>query len=130
MSVYADVLRAVVNLAQNTQPYANIIIGSLPPDNGISMAYASGALETYLDKKAAVSMSVVLNGKHTNQQMVLDALGNIHTYLNMLKKYPQAENFQIANILTISPPNYMGREANDQWLYGSSLDVRFYLKGG
>nr|DAF70105.1 MAG TPA: Minor capsid protein from bacteriophage [Caudoviricetes sp.] len=101
----------------------------MPPENGISMAYSSGSLETYLDKKAAVTMSVVLNGKHDNQQTVLDTLGKIHTYLNMRKTYPQTNNFQIANILTTSPPSYLGREENRQWLYGSSLAVRFYLKG-
>nr|DAY06401.1 MAG TPA: Minor capsid protein from bacteriophage [Caudoviricetes sp.] len=101
----------------------------MPPENGISMAYSSGSLETYLNKKAAVTMSVVLNGKHDNQQTVLDTLGKIHTYLNMRNTYPQANNFQIVNILTTSPPSYLGREENRQWLYGSSLAIRFYLKG-
>ena len=129
MSVYDEVLLAVVNLAQETQPYSTIAIGSMPPENGISMAYSSGSLETYLNKKAAVTMSVVLNGKHDNQQTVLDTLGKIHTYLNMRNTYPQANNFQIVNILTTSPPSYLGREENRQWLYGSSLAIRFYLKG-
>ena len=129
MSTYNDVLLAVVNLAQKTQPYSAIVIGSMPPENGISMAYSSGSLETYLDKKAAVTMSVVLNGKHDNQQTVLDSLGKIHTYLNMQKTYPETGNFQIVNILTTSPPSYLGREENSQWLYGSSLAIRFYMKG-
>lgn len=129
MSIYNDVLLAVVNLAQKTQPYSDIVIGSMPPENGISMAYSSGSLETYLDKKAAVTMSVVLNGKHNNQQTVLDSLGKIHTYLNMQKTYPETDNFQIVNILTTSPPSYLGREENSQWLYGSSLAIRFYMKG-
>lgn len=129
MSIYNDVLLEVVNLAQKTQPYSDIVIGSMPPENGISMAYSSGSLETYLDKKAAVTMSVVLNGKHNNQQTVLDSLGKIHTYLNMQKTYPETDSFQIVNILTTSPPSYLGREENSQWLYGSSLAIRFYMKG-
>ena len=68
MSVYDDVLLAVVNLAQETQPYSTIAIGSMPPENGISMAYSSGSLETYLSKKAAVTMSVVLNGKQSTNR--------------------------------------------------------------
>ena len=74
-------------------------------------------------------MSAVLNSKHKDQQKAADALGKIHTVLNMTKVYPQADNFQITNIETIGAPSYLGREQNNQCLYGSSLEVNFFLKG-
>lgn len=129
MSVYDDVLQAVVGLANGTDPYAVVTIGSLPADNGICMSWASGSLNTFMDKKAAVTMTAVLNAKNTNQQAALDALSNIHTTLNMMTTYPTADNFQITNIETNGPPTYLSREQNSQWLYGSSLRVKFFLKG-
>lgn len=129
MSVYSDVLDAVISLANQTDPYKPVIVGALPPDNGISMAWASGTLNTFWDKRAAVNMSIVLNAKHADQQTALIALSAIHTALNMTKMYPTADNFQITNIETISAPSYIGREENKQWLYGSSLSVKFFLKG-
>lgn len=129
MSVYDDVLLAVIGLAEAEQPYSKIGIGPLPPDNGISIAWSTGNLNTFLDKKTAVSMTAVLNAKHERQQVVSDALGRIHTALNMRKSYPETDNYQITNIETLGPPSYLGREENKQWLYGSSLTVKFYLKG-
>lgn len=129
MSVYNDVLNAVVDLAQQAKPYANILIGPMPPDNGISIAWSSGNLNTFLNKKAAVSMSAVLNCKNSDQELAADTLGRIHVFLNMRKDYPSTDNFQITNIETIAAPTYLGREENNQWLYGSSLEVKFYLRG-
>ena len=129
MSVYDDVLTAVIDLAEQAGVYAPIVIGPMPPDDGISIAWSAGNLNTFMDKKAAVSMSAVLNCKHTDQQTAADALGRIHTFLNMRKDYPSAPSFQITNIETTGAPVYLGREENSQWLYGSSLEVKFYLRG-
>ena len=129
MSVYDDVLQAVVGLANTVQPYATVTVGALPVDNGICMAWASGSLATFMDKRAAVTMKAVLNAKNTSQQAALDALSDIHTALNMATSYPTADNYQITNIETVGPPTYLSREQNSQWLYGSSLAVKFYLKG-
>lgn len=129
MSVYDDVLEAVVGLANQTNPYAKVTIGPLPPINGISIAWSAGNLNTFFDKKAAVSLSAVLNAKHSDQRTAADALGRIHTALNMAKAYPSSAGFQITNIETSGAPSYLGREENQQWLYGSSLEVKFFLKG-
>ena len=42
MSVYDDVLLSVIAMAEEATPYASIIIGPLPPDNGLCMAWGSG----------------------------------------------------------------------------------------
>lgn len=129
MNVYDDVLSAVIELAEATQPYSNIIIGPMPPDNGISITWGSTAYNPFLNKLAAVELTAVLNGKHTNQQTLSETLGNIHTALSMATEYPAADNYQITDITTISAPSYLGREENNQWLYGSSLRVKFFLRG-
>lgn len=52
MSVYDDVLTAVIDLAEQTELYSKIVIGPMPPENGISIAWGSGNLNTFLDKKS------------------------------------------------------------------------------
>ena len=119
MSVYDEVLLSVIAMAEEATLYASIIIGPMPPDNGLCMAWGSGAPnEIYLD-----------NGKHTDQQTVSNQLGAIHKNLSRRKWYPQNENFQILDISTSTAPQYVGREENDQWLYGSALRVKFYDRG-
>lgn len=108
MSVYDDVLEAVAGVAQPGKPLRQGHLGPLPPDSGIAIAWSAGNLNTFLDKKAAVSMSAVLNAKHSDQRKAADALGNIHTALNRAKAYPQTDSFQITNIETIGAPRLSG----------------------
>ena len=127
MSIFDSVLEAVADLAEReTKPYAPILIGSLPTDNGISMSLASGTSVYFMDKCAFYDIPVTLNGKHTEQRTVSDALGRIHTMLSRLSEYPTVDNCQILSIETQSSPSYLDREDGGQWLYGSSLRVKFY----
>ncbi len=129
MSVINDVLRAVIEYAQAENPYADIVIGSMPADNGLSIAIgAGGANYTALDKGMSYELNLVLNGKHHNQQTVADTLNDIHQALSQRKEYLNTDEFQITDISTITAPNYIGREPNNQWLYGSSIKVKFYFR--
>lgn len=127
-SVYSDVLQAVVQLLADAGVTA--VIGALPPNNGFSVAYASGGTdETYLNKNTSASMTLVFNGKNKNQQTVAQTMDAAHGALTRTKVYPQSTAFQITNISTVNAPNYIGREENNQWLYGSSLRVKFFYRG-
>ena len=131
MSVINDVLLAVIDMAQDTDPYADITIGALPADNGICCAISTGAADApFLDRGCSYELSLVLNGKHYDQQTVSDALNDIHQALTQTKTYPKTDAYQITNIETASGPTYIGREENKQYLYGSSLRVRFYFRKG
>lgn len=128
MSVINDILSAVIDMAEATNPYATIIVGSLPPDNGLSMTFGAGGVNTTtLEKTICYDFSVVLNGKHSSQKTVSDALCNIHAALTQTKTYPATSAYQIADISTIATPSYLDREDSGQWLYGSSLRVRAYV---
>ena len=43
MSVYRDVIEAVLRMVNDIGLYAPATIGPLPPDNGISIAWGSGS---------------------------------------------------------------------------------------
>ena len=131
MSVINDVLLAVMDMATETAPYANLVIGAMPADNSISFAIGAGYPEaTFNDKGFSYDLNLVINGKNANQQLVSDTLNDIHQYLTQTKNYPETETYQINNIDTTASPSYIGREENKQYLYGSSVRVRFYYRKG
>lgn len=131
MSVISDVLEAVIDLAEAENPYAPIRIGALPADNGLCMAVSSGAPDsTFMTKSFAYALDIVFNGKHTDAQTVANTLCDIHEALTQRKQYPVTDAYQITDIVTVSAPNMIEREANSQILYGSFLRVKFFYKKG
>lgn len=143
MSVINDVLLAVIGMAEEVlypteetpkkgetrDPFTVINIGALPADDKICMSISGGWPEhTFNDKGMEYELNLVLNGKHSSQQTVSNALNDIHQGLTQTKDYPQDTDYQITNIETTASPNYIGREENKQYLYGSSLKVRFYYR--
>ena len=126
------ILEAVKTLAvPYAAPYTSIDLGSLPADDGVSLYIGSGSVpEEFMDRGKNYSISVVCNGKHTNQKTVLAALSNIHKGLTQKKVYTSGVGWEITNIDSYVLPNYVEREiSSGQWLYGSILKVSFYLKG-
>lgn len=122
-SVYDEVLVDVVG--RITEQYAQVVIGSTPPENGISIAWTGGQEKRYLHAGAKISMSVVLNAKHESQLIALNALGRIHAALGSIRRFPQTEHYRIFSIKTQNAPAFAGREQSGQWVYVSSLTVTF-----
>jgi len=130
MSVYNEVLTTVISMIQQIEPSQQLLIGSLPVDDSLSIAYASGIHETtFLNKNTITNMTMVLNGKNRDQKRISDILGNIHRQITKLKQYPQEKLWQITNIESSNLPCYFDRESNWQWLYGSGLTVTIYIRG-
>lgn len=129
MNAYDGVLEAVAGLIRQLAPQEKLVIGALPPEDALCIAWGSSSYSPFLSKThAAVEMTAVFNGKHTDQQALSGTMGRIHTALSTRKEYPAGENYQITNIQTVSAPALLSREENDRILYGSSLSVKFYLK--
>lgn len=130
MTSMTSVFDAVVKMVADLNLYASPIVGAMPTENGIAMQISTGANDTtFLEKDIVVGFSVVLNGKHSSQQKVLDDLNKAHEALTMTKDYPSGDHWQVCDIRSDSLPNYIGREDN-QYLYGSALRVRAYLRKG
>lgn len=130
--MYDKIIQAVKTLATSyAAPYTSIDLGGLPENDGLALYLGpSSPDEEYLDRGSLNGIDVVLNGKHANQQKVLSALSNIHKSLTQLKTYPSGEGWEITNIRTTTAPNFIEQEASSgQWLYGSILEVQFYMKG-
>lgn len=130
ISAYQDMFTHVVSMAQ-TAVTPVIVIGSLPPLDGISMAISTGVTnDTMLDKGMTQQISVVINSKSSNQQNALEWLALIHEALTMTETYPSGTNWQITNIESSELPTYIDREQNNQYLYGSAVRVFYYIKKG
>ena len=125
--MYEEVLQAVINMAELTG--VSVVVGSLPPDNGIAMTGSSSSYPIFLNIGSNESMNVLCNGKNVNQQTVFSQLDAIHQTLTRRKDFPHGNNWQIYAIETQSSPRLIGREQNSQWVYGSSLTVKFNVKG-
>ena len=114
-------------------PQYNIIYGTNPPANGFCMLPAGGYQpDAHLDKGQVVRMDCLLNGKGADAGAVNDALWDIHQALTKLTalEYPQSDDWQIMDISTIAYPSLIGREEGTmQWIYGSSIEIKFYWKG-
>ena len=71
-------------------------------DNGISISITSGAPVYDMSKGARYDLSLVLNAKHTDQKLALDALSEIHELLTSALCYPTTpDGCQITSIETI-----------------------------
>jgi hypothetical protein len=114
-------------------PQYNIIYGTNPPANGFCMLPAGGYQpDAHLDKGQVVRMDCLLNGKGADAGAVNDALWDIHQILTKLTalEYPESNDWQIMDISTIAYPSLIGREDGTmQWIYGSSIEIKFYWKG-
>lgn len=130
MSVINDVLEAVIEMMNATNPFATVTRGALPTGNGITCEIAPSAPRfTYMDKNTAIFLDVTINGKHTSLETVSDAMNSIHSVLTRATSYPSAEKWEIVDILNNTLPSIIGREKNNEWLMASSLSVKFYWRG-
>ncbi len=130
--MYDEILLAVKALAlANASPFTMIAHGSIPTADSLAMYAGPGSPdEEYMDRGSLNSFNAVLNGKHSNRQTVATALSNIHTALTRRKEYPTGADWEITNIRTTTTPNYIEQETSTgQWIYGSVLEVQFYMKG-
>ena len=131
MSFYSDMMDNIAELAEGTEPYADIVYGSDPPEDGICMIPGTGApSDTHLNKGMIYRLPVVLNGKNADQKKLLDDLTAIHEALTRRLDYSDVstDDVQVVDIETTALPSIIGREQNSQWVCGSSLDVVFYWR--
>lgn len=127
----SEIMDNIADAADALGLYADIVYGSDPPENGICMIQAAGApTEKHLDANMLYRVSVLLNGKHSNQQTLLNALTSIHTMLTKRNDFNDfsTDNAQVLSIMTTASPQIIGREQNNQWIAGSSFEVSFYWR--
>lgn len=107
-----------------------VVIGSMPPDEGYAVGYAGGSpSETFRSLNANYTMPIVFNGKSADQQKLVEEMDRVHLALTTSKVLPFSDDWQIYAITTSAAPQLLGREENQNWIYGSSFRVLFYMRG-
>lgn len=107
-----------------------VVIGSVPPLEGYAVGTVSGApLETFRTLTTNESFPVLFNGKSADQGAVAKDMEQVHQLLTTSKILPFTNEWQIYAIETTASPSLIGREENQNWIYGSSFRVKYYQKG-
>ena len=125
--MYDEILQAIIKMAQSAAGVP-IVTGSMPPMSGIAMTGDSAPESVFLDIGTNERMSIICNGKNSNQETVIRQLDAIHASLTRRKDFPSGATWQVYAIETVASPRLIGREKNNQWIYGSSLLVKINTK--
>lgn len=130
--MYGEIMQAVKDMALTyAMPYTAIENGAIPPKNGIAIAIGpSNPDERHFNRGGRYKINLILNAKHQNLETVSTVLSKIHIKLSQAKQYPKTQDWQIYSIESNPGPNFIEQESSTkQWLFGSVLEVSFYVKG-
>lgn len=130
MSAINEAIEAVIDLMNDTEPFARVTRGALPTGYGLVCELGpSTPDEVYLDKNSYIPLDITLNGKHDNLKTLSDTMNAIHSSLTRAAEYPEGEGWKIVDITTYTLPQIVDREDNNEWLMASSLSVKVYQRG-
>ena len=130
MSVINEVLEAVIGLMAAENPFAAVTRGALPTGAGLVCEIGPTSPQAmHMNKNTVIPLDVTLNGKHHNLQTLSDTMNSIHSALTRLQVYPASDSWQIIDISTMTFPQVIGRENNNDWLMASALSVKFFWRG-
>lgn len=121
-----DALRALAVSAQTV--YDRALVGAMPQNDSLVMMPSTGGdQDTDLDLSGDLNLDIVVNAKHRSQTAAWDAINDIHYNLTRMKELPHTDDWQLLSISTSSSPTYIEFDG-DQYLYGSGLEVKVYIK--
>ena len=122
-------VESVITLINAMDNFATMTRGALGISNSLSCEIApSNAAEVYYDKNAYLTITLALNGKHSNLQTLSDTLNNIMDTLTRKKSYPSGDGWEIVDITNGNLPRVIGREEQNLWLMACDLVVKLYRK--
>lgn len=106
-----------------------VVIGSLPPLNGFAVSFAGGfPRAAFWPLTSDQDLPIQFTGKGANQQELSALMDIVHMSLTTAQNLPFAEDWQIYAIETTSAPQLIGREENQNYIYGSSFRIKFYAR--
>lgn len=129
MSVLNNAIEAVMDMIDAMDNFAKIERGALGIDNGLTCEIAPSMVDTvFMDKNTYIPLTLALNGKHNDLQVLSDTLNNIMDTLTRKKSYTDGNGFEIVDITNGNLPRIIGREDNGQWLMACDLVIKIYRK--
>lgn len=128
-SILNNAVEAVMNMIDALGNFASITRGALGISNSLSCEIAPSVPESvFMDKNSYIPVTLALNGKHVDLQVLSDTLNNIMDTLTRSKQYTSGNGWEIVDITNGNLPRVIGREDNNQWLMACDLIVKIYRK--
>ena len=128
-SILNNAVEAVMDMIDAMGNYADITRGALGIGNSLSCEIAPSIPESvFMDKNQYIPLTLALNGKHDDLQILSDTLNNIVDTLSRSKSYTDGNGWEIVDIESGNLPRVIGREDNNQWLMACDLIVKIYRK--
>ncbi|MCD8356260.1 MAG: minor capsid protein [Clostridia bacterium] len=125
-TIYDEILADVITNYFPETCKTTLVVGATPPENSVSVAWTGGNETRYMHStKFKSDMTIVVNAKNESQLAALQILGRIHQALTSVRRFPNNEKYRIFSIMTQNAPAFAGREESGQWVYVSSLLIRF-----
>ena len=122
-------VEAVMDMIDAMDNFATITRGALGIGNSISCEIAPSMVDSvFMDKNTYIPVTLALNGKHDDLQVLSDTLNNIMDTLTRSKTYTSGNGWEIVDITNGNLPRVIGREDNNQWLMACDLVVKIYRK--
>ena len=122
-------VEAVMDMIDATKPFATITRGALGTGNGLCCEIAPSVPESvYMDKESYIPLTLALNGKHSDLQVLSDTLNNIIDTLTRKTAYTSGNGWQIVDITAGNLPRVIGREENNLWLMACDLVIKIFRK--
>ena len=124
-SIINQAVEKVMDMIDALNLFDTISRGALGTGNDLVCEVApSSPSEVYLDKNQYITVDLTINGKHSDLQTLTDSMNLIHESLTMSKEYAYSTYWQIVDIVTLTEPQVIGREENNDWIMASSLGVK------
>ena len=128
-SVLNLAVEAVMNMIDAMNNFATITRGALGIGNGLSCEIAPSMVDSvFMDKNSYIPVTLALNGKHDDLQILSDTLNNIMDTLTRKTSYTDGNGFEIVDITSGNLPRVIGREDNNQWVMACDVIVKIYRK--
>ena len=122
-------VEAVMTMIDNLSPFATITRGALGIGDGLSCEVAPSMVDSvFMDKNIYLPLTLAINGKHSDLQILSDTLNNIMDTLTRKTVYTSGNGWEIVDITNGNHPRIIGREDNGQWLMACDLVVKLYRK--
>ena len=128
-SIINQAIESVMDMIDGLNLYANITRGALGISNSLCCEIAPSNPESvFMDKNLYYPLTLAINGKHDDLQVLSDALNNIMDTLSRKTAYTSGNGWQIVDISGGNLPRVIGREDNGSWLMACDLIVKIYRK--
>lgn len=129
MEAQTNLITGVLEKLYDLSLFANLTVGPLPAENGISMQPVTGRNDAvYYDRRTLHVLNLLFLSKHDIQMKAYDALCQIGTYLQRGNWYPlNGENYQWIKSEVTTGSQFVTQQENGKYIYSAVVDITAYF---